>query len=115
MELFSIKLPKKKLSASWEKHVLEFKNPSGTSRGILYSKDCYLLKIQFKDDNKIIGTGECSPIWGLSIDDKNTFENTLTDLCLNVNNYENWLSNKLIHFPAILFGLEMALKSLEKK
>ena len=48
---------------SWIKHQLQFKIPSGTSRGVLRHKDSWL--IQITKGNQY-GIGECSIIEGLS-------------------------------------------------
>jgi hypothetical protein len=47
--------------------VLHFKRPSGTSRGVLKTKDAYYLILE-EDGKK--GYGECGLLRGLSIDDR---------------------------------------------
>lgn len=113
MALFELSLPSGKLKASFRKHVLNFKKPAGTSRGVMNTKDCYLLEVYFEGEPNTVGTGECSPLWGLSIDPEESYEPILTALCQDINNYNSWLNNKLVNYPSILFGLEMALKDLE--
>ena len=116
--IFELSLPQTKLTAEWEKKVLQFKSPAGTSRGVLHTKDCFFLyikSIESNQTNRIIGTGECSPIWGLSLDNQDQYEPILNQLCKDINNYKVWLNDGLESFPSILFGLEMALKSLEQK
>lgn len=95
-------------SLSFEKHILQFKQASGTSRGVLTEKKCWLLLL--KDTSTgICGTGECSVIPGLSPDysTDEAYEKQLTELC---NNPLYYLKNpsSLIQFPSILFGLESA-------
>jgi hypothetical protein len=56
------------MKASIDKIVLNFKIPSGTSRGILKEKPSWILKIS--DENGTCGQGEFSIIPGLSPDFK---------------------------------------------
>ena len=63
-----------------EKKLLNFKKPSGTSRGILYNKPSWILSVRLS--NGLIALGECSVIPGLSPDfiDENQYERKLADL-----------------------------------
>jgi hypothetical protein len=63
-----------------EKKLLNFKKPSGTSRGILYNKPSWILSVRLS--NGLIALGECSGIPGLSPDfiDENQYERKLADL-----------------------------------
>ena len=58
------------MEAYYFKHVLKFKSPSGTSRGVLKTKDSWFIVI--KNQNRI-GIGECSLIEGLSPDPNTNF------------------------------------------
>ena len=93
------------MKASYFKHILNFNQPSGTSRGILTFKETWFLKIEDEDN---FGIGECSLLRGLSIDDKFDFEEKLNWVCENINLDLNHLLDKLLDFPAIKFGLETA-------
>lgn len=99
------------LKASYQKYILNFKQPAKTSRDVLKTKDTYFIYIQ-NTSNDYTAIGECSPLWGLSIDDKDTYEQVLSELCADINNYENWLADKLDAYPSIKCGLEMALLNL---
>ena len=59
---------------TWSKHCLQFKTPSGTSRGVLNDKDSWL--IQMTTDGKT-GIGECSIIEGLSPESPEIVEDIL--------------------------------------
>ena len=48
------------MRAKFKKHRLEFKRPSGTSRGVLTTKDSWFLIIE---ENGKTGLGECQVIW----------------------------------------------------
>ena len=98
------------LLARWFKHILYFKNPAGTSRGVFKDKDSWFLVLDdlTKPGNR--GIGECGPLKGLSYDDRPGYEKKLDELCENIN--EPGLSETLSDWPSIKFGLEMALRDL---
>lgn len=96
------------MKAHFKKHTLIFKNPSGTSRGVLLKKDSWFL-ILSKDRKS--GIGECSILKGLSYDDHPDFEKTLAMLCNQITRGETLLD--LTSWPAIKMGYEMALLSLK--
>jgi o-succinylbenzoate synthase len=101
------------LQARFQKHTLQFKIPGGTSRGVLKMKDSWFVFIWDENRPEIKGIGECSIIRGLSTDPWREFESILERLCADINNFDYWLKDGLILFPAIRFGLETALKDLE--
>ena len=70
------------LKASYQKYLLNFKLPAGTSRGVLKTKETYFLKLDLNDK---VGIGECSVFRGLSFDDKPDYEQKLQWLCNNIN------------------------------
>ncbi len=100
------------MTASYKKHLLKFKQASGTSRGILKTKETYFLQI--KSGSKI-GVGECAIFRGLSIDDTPDYEKKLTWVCNNISIPLPKLLDELIEFPSIQFGLEQAFLSLKSK
>jgi len=101
-----------RFSLTYQKHLLEFKKPSGTSRGILTHKKCWILTL--KDNvTKLEGTGECSIIEGLSpdYDSDEQYESKLEELRLKIGFYlEN--PKQLNSFPSILMGMEMCMFDL---
>ncbi|WP_203258323.1 o-succinylbenzoate synthase [Hyunsoonleella ulvae] len=98
------------MKASFQHYILNFKTPSGTSRGVLKTKDTWIIKI---DSQGKTGIGECGMFKGLSADDRPDFLETLAWACANVNKGQAYLISKLKAFPSIQFGLEMAFTSLE--
>ncbi|SUZ79658.1 uncharacterized protein METZ01_LOCUS32512 [marine metagenome] len=96
------------MKASYFKHVLKFKTPSGTSRGVLANKESWFIIIT---NENIYGIGECSLIPGLSPDPASKFELKLKEVCKNIHLGFDKLSEDLIKFPSILFGLETAFRS----
>ncbi len=99
--------------AYFKKHTLIFKQPAGTSRGVLKTKDSWIIHIYDKENPEKTGKGECSPLKGLSIDDREDYEQKVDEVCKNINNFNSFLKNGLNDFPSIRFGLEMALKDIE--
>ncbi|WP_066217907.1 o-succinylbenzoate synthase [Formosa haliotis] len=100
------------ISASYRKYILNFKNPSGTSRGVLTTKETWFIHLNKDGKN---GVGECGVFRGLSADDRPDFEEKLQWICRHIENDLEELLNELIEFPSIQFGLEMAFKSLAGK
>ncbi|MBF0102363.1 MAG: o-succinylbenzoate synthase [Desulfobacterales bacterium] len=101
------------LSAYWKKHVLQFVRPSGTSRGVLTEKPSWFLCISDITQPEVIGTGECAPIAGLSIDDVSMIETKLDQVCEHLQQRKDIHTLELSGFPSIRFGLEMALLDLK--
>lgn len=98
------------IQASYKKYILNFKQASGTSRGVLKTKETWFL---FLNDGAKRGIGECGVFRGLSADDRPDYEAKLKWVCQNINLGLKELLSELQEFPSIQFGLEMAFKSLE--
>jgi O-succinylbenzoate synthase len=101
------------LKATFVHHTFDFKQPSGTSRGVLTQKSSYFIKIWNEDYPETFGIGECSYIPGLSIDKMDTIEDVLTQICTNINLEPAELSVIAKFHPCVQFGLETALLDLE--
>jgi o-succinylbenzoate synthase len=100
------------MKASYHQYMLDFKRPSGTSRGILTQKETWFLILEHQGK---MGVGECGLLRGLSIDDRPDYEEKLKWVCQNIHLGEEQLWLETIEFPSIQFGIEMAFKSLESK
>ena len=100
------------MQATYRKHILNFKRPSGTSRGVLTVKETWFIKIEDGDN---FGYGECGILRGLSIDDLPDYEEKLKWACENIHLGKADLWEQLMEFPSIQFGIEMAFKSLENE
>lgn len=98
------------MKAEYFKYLLKFKRPSGTSRGVLYEKETFILEIS--DDGKK-GVGECAIFRGLSFDDRSDYEDKLKWLCENIDQDFKSLKQELKEFPSIWFGYEQALLNLK--
>lgn len=100
------------MTASYQKYTLNFKQPSGTSRGILKTKDTWFIIIASEGKK---GIGECGMFRGLSIDDRPDFEAVLKWTCKNIFLGKEVLISKLKEFPSMQFGVEMAFLDLENQ
>lgn len=94
------------MKASYCKYILKFKQPAGTSRGILTEKETYFLKLEDEEMPGVVGIGECALFRGLSFDDKPEYEEKLGVLCQRINNNE---PSDLSDYPSMMFGLETAI------
>ncbi len=103
------------MKAKFYKHILQFKQASGTSRGILQTKETYILEISDTSapHSRKKGIGECAIFRGLSYDDTPEYEEKLDWLCENINQDFEFLKQKLLHFPSIWFGYEQAMLNLK--
>lgn len=100
------------MKAKYSKYVLDFKRPSGTSRGVLKTKETWFIQLS---EGANFGIGECGILRGLSIDDRLDYEEKLKWTCAHIHLGEAELLAQLIEFPSIQFGLETAFRSLKAK
>ena len=100
------------MTASYHQYILNFKKPSGTSRGVLTTKETWIVLL--KSDTRI-GIGECGLLRGLSIDDRPDYEAMLKWVCENSHLGLDKLLQETVAFPSIQFGLETAFQSLKSE
>ena len=100
------------MKATYHKYNLQFKRPSGTSRGVMTEKETWFLVLE--KDGKT-GIGECGILRGLSVDDRPDYEEKLQWTCVNIHLGKDQLWEALIEFPSIQFGVEMAFQSLQSE
>ena len=100
------------IKATYKKYNLNFKTPSGTSRGILKIKETWFFILK---DNGRVGIGETGLFIGLSIDDVDHYENKLKWVCNHIDLGLELLRKQLYEFPSIQFGLEQAFLSLKSE
>jgi o-succinylbenzoate synthase len=97
------------MKVSYNKYVLNFKQASGTSRGILRKKETFFIEIS---DGLKYGIGECGLFRGLSFDDVPDFEDQLKKVCRALEDGAD-VTSLYADYPAIRMGVEMALKSFD--
>ncbi|MBC7642111.1 MAG: o-succinylbenzoate synthase [Flavobacterium sp.] len=100
------------MKATFHKYNLQFKIPSGTSRGIMTEKETWFIIIE---NNGKVGVGECGILRGFSFDDRPDYEEKLAWTCNNINIGKDQLWELLFEFPSIQFGVEMAFESVASK
>jgi o-succinylbenzoate synthase len=100
------------MTATFHKYILNFKQPSGTSRGVLKSKETWFIVLDLEGKR---GIGECGLLRGLSVDDRSDYEEQLKWTCEHIHFGLDILYAENTEFPSIQFGLEMAFKSLDSQ
>lgn len=105
---------------TFQKYTLHFKFPAGTSRGVLRHKDSLFIKVSQAYPAKLYGIGECAPLKGLSLDDRDDMEEVLKQTCqkLKASNWKpeneedilRWVEENIDkRLPSVRFGMETAL------
>lgn len=100
------------MQARYKKYILDFKRPSGTSRGVLRQKETWFLILE---KNGKMGIGECGLLRGLSFDDVEGYADKLAWTCHNIDLGCRALWDALSDFPSIQFGVEQAFLSLQSE
>lgn len=100
------------MKAYYKKHILNFKRPSGTSRGVLTEKETWYLTIE---KNGKTGIGECGVLRTLSVDGVPGYEDKLKWVCENIHLGKDELWEQLRDFPSVQFGVEQAFLSLQSE
>ncbi|HYQ57343.1 MAG TPA: o-succinylbenzoate synthase [Draconibacterium sp.] len=95
--------------AGYQKYELHFKQPAGTSRGVLKTRTVWFL---FLEENGITGLGECAPLPGLSIETPQEVEAELKKICSDPVPYINNI-DLLQDLPSLKFALESALLDMQ--
>lgn len=95
------------MRAYFTKKILQFKQPAGTSRGVLTEKPSWFLILYNEQDHQKRAIGECSVIPGLSPDQEERIEGRLSEICETINQGEE--SDVIFRgLPAVQFAWEMA-------
>lgn len=97
------------MKASFKKYTLQFKQPSGTSRGVYTTREVWYI---FLDDGSHTGIGECAPLPDLSIESPKQMGTKLLQVCEQINYFISNLQ-ELHDWPSIRFGLETAMLDLQ--
>lgn len=87
-------------------YTLRFKEPGGTSRGVMHTKLTYLIKVWDESDPSRYGIGEAGLFEGLSKEAGPRYEYKLIETLANV---ALGIGTDLTDFPSIQFGLEQAI------
>lgn len=87
-------------------YLLKFKEPGGTSRGVLTEKPTFLIKVYDEKDPSIFGIGEAAVFPGLSPEADGNYVWKLTEVLANV---AIGKATDLSRHSSIQFGLEQAI------
>lgn len=87
-------------------YTLQFREPAGTSRGIMHTKRTCFLKLWDEAAPHIFGIGEAAVFEGLSREVGPQYEYKLMETLANI---ALGLSTDLTDYPSIQFGLEQAI------
>jgi o-succinylbenzoate synthase len=109
------------LQANYAKHLLQFKFAAGTSRGVLQTRYTYFIRLIDRQNPRIEGWGEASPLAGLSVDDRPDFEEKLQQFGQAINQVivsqaadNQWVSDMIPpEFPSVRFAFETAWQDLQ--
>ena len=101
------------MRASFSSYDLIFKQPAGTSRGVLRTKQSYFLKIEDPSAPFPVGLGEVGILRGLSMDDVPELESQLHWTVQNIALGLEELYAANAQFPSIQFALEQAFSHLQ--
>lgn len=88
-------------------YILKFRQPAGTSRGVLTEKPTFYIKVFDEKDPTNFGIGECSVFPGLSPEADGNYGYKLIELLANMALDKD---TDLSRHSSILFGLEQALR-----
>lgn len=91
-------------------YLLKFKEPSGTSRGVLTEKPTFFIKVYDETDPSRFGIGEAAVFPGLSPEADEGYRSKLTELQVN---FSNGKETDLSRYSSIQFGLEQAILDFE--
>ncbi len=99
------------IKASYQPYKLQFKRPSGTSRGVLKTKDSWIIRLEH---HRNLGYGECSLIDGLSPDNvtklRATLDRIVEDPAIMIPQIK-----EMDDLPSLQFGVETAIIDLQHK
>lgn len=89
--------------------MLKFKQPAGTSRGVLLEKPTYILKLWDERNPEVYGLGEASVFPGLSPEANGHYEYKIVELLANV---ALGRPTDLSRFSSLQLGFEEAIRDL---
>jgi len=96
------------MRASFQKYTLQFKQASGTSRGVYVTRDTWFI---FISDGTNTGIGECAPLPDLSLEHLKKMSAKLLQVCEQID-YFSANPDELNNWPSIRFGIETAMLDL---
>lgn len=95
-------------------YTLHFKRPAGTSRGVYHDHKIWYVVAADTSRPERWGIGECAPLFDLSCDYDENYEDRLSYFCQKLEQDGKLDIEALRPYPSILFGLETAMRQLEQ-
>jgi o-succinylbenzoate synthase len=102
------------IHCNYQKYILKFCKPGGTSRGVLAEKETWFLFLYDDENPGKKAWGECGLFKGLSADDRPEYEEKLKEVCAKLPEQMHGILPSLKEWPSIHFGDESDLKDWEK-
>lgn len=98
------------LKADYIPYTLKFKEPAGTSRGVLHTRQTYFVRVYDDAFPSRAGYGEAALFRGLSAEEGADYEERLAEVCNGVCGFtpDAWQA-----YPSLCFGMETALADFE--
>lgn len=90
-----------------------FKNPAKTSRNTLTHKISHFIVL--KDEAGFKGIGECSPVYGLSVENRDDLKIKIEDCLQLINSGISPVDIDTEGFPSLTFALETSILDLKSK
>jgi len=103
-----------RLKTAIEHRTLHFHKPAGTSRGVYMTHDVWYVRVFSMEQPEQFGIGECAPLPDLSCDYGSNYAVRLQEACNQLEQSGVLDTEALRNQPSILFGLETAMRHLEK-
>ncbi len=103
------------LQCDFQKYVLKFRKPGGTSRGVLREKETWIISLFEQGQKEKVAYGECGLFRGLSAEDHAEYEEKLAQVCKELPVKKEAVLKELVEWPSIYFGVEMLLKDWNNK
>lgn len=111
---FDLDLSAAEFVVSARRRKLQFKQPAGTSRGVMLDRTVWYVSLSYRSgERSAFGIGECAPLPGLSCDDVPDYEPRLREACAEWQRMGRIPYASLQDFPSILMGFETAARSLD--
>lgn len=95
-------------------YTLQFKRPAGTSRGVYHDHKIWYVVVSAPNNSDRWGIGECAPLFDLSCDYNENYEQILRQCCSRLETKGQIDYEALRPYPSILFGFETAMRHLEQ-
>lgn len=93
-------------------HILQFKQPAGTSRGVYTTRRVWYLVLTSSDPSvRFTGLGECAPLPDLSCDYTPDYDTLVRRICEEVERAQQLDAERWRAYPSVLMGLQTAFRS----